>query len=89
MNEEEGGLSPETKNSPRLCIQWPISSILFVLFVFLLIGCVYSVLYVLFCYVAAWPLAFVEISTLAASPDDLACPMLWSDPMSQWIWWLA
>jgi hypothetical protein len=77
----------ETRSEPQ--VEWLIYSILVLLFTLLLICFIIGVLYALFFYVAAWPLAFDEISKLTVLPSDVACPLLWSDPMSQWVWWLA
>jgi len=40
-------------------------------------------------WVLAWPTALKQVLELSAAPPDIACPMMWSDPLSQYIWWLA
>jgi hypothetical protein len=32
---------------------------------------------------------YTQLSTFQAWPQDVACPMLWKDPLADWVWWLA
>jgi len=70
--------------SPLSAILLYVFSIVFGLYGF--IGLVYAVGY-------KWTLyyvyALIQVSDLSRTPQNVTCPMLWSDPASEWIWGLA
>jgi hypothetical protein len=37
----------------------------------------------------SYPIAFNETAYLAATPTNVTCPLLWSDPVAAWVWGLA
>jgi len=43
----------------------------------------------MFSWSMSYVLAFVEVANFSATPLKETCPLLWSDPVAQWVWGLA
>jgi hypothetical protein len=76
----------------RPYLRWifsPISAVLLLLWTY--VGCL--VMLALICTLGSFPLTWIfliyDVLDLNATPIDIACPMLWSDPLSEYIWWLV
>jgi hypothetical protein len=73
-----------------LGLLYPVVWIMTVIAGVMLLYFIFALFFVLLGSWIAWSiLAIAEVSELSASPQTVACPQLWSDPVSEWIVWLA
>jgi hypothetical protein len=49
----------------------------------------YGIFYVLCMWILSYVSAFDQVVRLSATPQNVTCPLLWSDPVAQWVWALA
>ncbi|KAK3376541.1 hypothetical protein B0T24DRAFT_700192 [Lasiosphaeria ovina] len=84
--------------SPRLFVPWLLfypllAAAVSVLSPVVLLDIVAPVMGAMLAVLVAWPgtyiYSFWEVSALSQAPQDSPCPLLWSDPVSQYILWLA
>ena len=55
----------------------------------IVMGMMVCVFYVAYEWILSYVAAYRQIVELSATPQNVTCPLLWSDPVSQWIWALA
>ncbi|KAK0713214.1 hypothetical protein B0T26DRAFT_677578 [Lasiosphaeria miniovina] len=84
--------------SPRLFVPWwlfypLLAAAVSILSPVVLLDIVAPVMEAMLAVLVAWPGTYVysfwEVSALSQAPQDSPCPLLWSDPVSQYILWLA
>lgn len=68
-----------------MCLFCPCVMALLVFPMVLALGFILSILYGFLSII----LISDQISSFSFWPTDTTCPLLWSDPVSQWVWWLA
>jgi hypothetical protein len=84
--------NPTATLSRHPFLRWifsPIFAFLVVLWMCVSFYVMVGLVFTIWSYVGFWFFAFQQVRELSVAPADVACPMLWSDPLAEYIWWLA